>query len=65
VQNAELGRKPRTHDRPRLEHCDPRHELTGALAQSGVGHTLIGRHTPADNAHIERYHRTIGEIIDH
>ena len=40
------------------------HEFAGTLAESGVGHTLIRPHTPTDNAHIERYHRTIGEQID-
>jgi transposase InsO family protein len=40
------------------------HEFAGTLAESGVGHTLIRPHTPTDNAHIERYHRTIGERID-
>ncbi len=40
------------------------HEFAGTLAESGVGHTLIRRRTPTDNAHIERYHRTIGERID-
>lgn len=40
------------------------HDFAGTLAESGVGHTLIRPHTPTDNAHIERYHRTIGEQID-
>ena len=40
------------------------HEFAGTLAEAGVGHTLIRPHTPTDNAHIERYHRTIGERID-
>jgi putative transposase len=39
-------------------------EFAGTLAESGVGHTLIRPHTPTDNAHIERYQRTVGEQID-
>jgi putative transposase len=40
------------------------HEFAGTLAESGVGHTLIRPRTPTDNAHIERYHRTIGERLE-
>jgi len=38
-------------------------EFAGTLAECGVGHTLIRPHTPTDNGIIERYHRTIGELI--
>ena len=40
------------------------HEFAATLAESEVGQTLIRPHTPTDNGHIERYHRTIGERID-
>ncbi len=40
------------------------HEFAATLAESEVGQTLIRPHTPTDNGHIERYHRTIGEQID-
>jgi len=40
------------------------HEFAATLAESQVGQTLIRPHTPTDNGHIERYHRTIGERID-
>ena len=40
------------------------HEFAATLAESKVGQTLIRPHTPTDNGHIERYHRTIGERID-
>jgi len=39
-------------------------EFAGTLAESGVGHTLIRPHTPTDNGIIERFHRTIGELIE-
>ena len=39
-------------------------EFAATLAESQVGHSLIRPHTPTDNGHIERYHRTIGERID-
>lgn len=44
--------------------CFVAREFAGTLAENGVGHSLIRPHTPTDNAHVERYHRTIGAIID-
>lgn len=40
------------------------HEFAATLAESEVGQSLIRPHTPTDNGHIERYHRTIGEQIE-
>ncbi len=39
-------------------------EFAETLSETGVTHTKIRPHTPTDNAEIERYHRTIGELID-
>lgn len=44
--------------------CFIAREFAGTLAENGVGHSLIRPHTPTDNAHVERYHRTIGAKID-
>jgi len=44
--------------------CFVAREFAGTLAEHGVGHSLIRPHTPTDNAHVERYHKTIGEKID-
>lgn len=44
--------------------CFIAREFAGTLAENNVGHSLIRPHTPTDNAHVERYHRTIGEKID-
>lgn len=44
--------------------CFIAREFAATLAENGAGHSLIRPHTPTDNAHVERYHRTIGEQID-
>jgi transposase InsO family protein len=44
--------------------CFIAREFAATLAEHGVSHSLIRPHTPTDNAHVERYHRTIGEKID-
>lgn len=59
---------PATTPRPVIQSdhgsCFIAREFAGTLAEHGVGHSLIRPHTPTDNAHVERYHRTIGEKID-
>lgn len=44
--------------------CFIAREFAGTLAEHRVSHSLIRPHTPTDNAHVERYHKTIGEKID-
>jgi transposase InsO family protein len=44
--------------------CFIAREFAETLREMKASHRLIRPHTPTDNAHVERYHRTIGEKID-
>ena len=63
-----IGTLPEGSLRPTIQSdngsCFVAREFAGTLAENGVGHSLIRPHTPTDNAHVERYHKTIGEKID-
>lgn len=66
LPTADDGRAPQRGPLIQSDHGSGfvAHEFAATLAESQVGHTLIRPHTPTDNGHIERYHRTIGERID-